>query len=453
MIRVPQIRRLEALAVVLVLLGGPAVVPAFAQTEPVDLTFKAARGEILYFDFTRSVRTSVAVAATPTSTSVEETAREALRVLDVDQDGTMRVEVVFENYAISTNGAPREAFDTPVILEVRSDGAVLASTPERDIAEYPIPLPHESIAAGDSWTRQGRGESAGATFHVTETFTLVGIDQTNDGRVARIRTQVDGVLTGTNSDSGYETRLNGKIHGQGAIDWSLDRSQPLRVTEETTIDSVIEVTGQGQTVRGKLTTTVTEHREALPADSVTIPPTSEDVLITPGKGIGLVALDQPVDDVSTRLGAPTTVNGEGYHAARLSWPSGLRGYVAEDQRTLLGLQSGGDRRYRTDKGIGLGSSKGAVLLAYGMAPTEVDLRDAEGGKVHVLVYNDQGIAFGIAGEQGSTRDPEHVPAGTVAWIMVFAPGEGAKIFPLEHLAEGQPDRRAAGVAAVLRAGA
>ena len=92
-----------------------------------------------------------------------------------------------------------------------------------------------------------------------------------------------------------------------------------------------------------------------------------------------------------------------------------------------------DRRFRTDKGLGFGSSLGAVLFAHGTSPTRLNMKFGSGSSdtVLVLIYNAEGIAYAITAEgQPSRAARSRAPLGAVRWILVFPPGGAEKIFPL-----------------------
>jgi len=75
------------------------------------------------------------------------------------------------------------------------------------------------------------------------------------------------------------------------------------------------------------------------------------------------------------------------------WVNDLVAFLdSEDATKVVGLMMA-DRKCRTEKSIGAGSSEGAVLFAYGMEPAKVALALLKAGEVKALVYDDQGIAF------------------------------------------------------------
>jgi hypothetical protein len=182
--------------------------------------------------------------------------------------------------------------------------------------------------------------------------------------------------------------------------------------------------------------------EALPRDKVVAAAVGPDSLIAPGKAVGVFALDQRMDDLGGKLGSPgsgvsapdSTMWGadRGFLSVEASWPNGLVAYLdLQDRSALLGLGIA-DRRFRTEKGLGVGSSQGAVLFAHGMSPTRLDMTSPSGSYVvQVLIYNDDGIAYAItAGDNRSKRTRSRTPVGAVRWIVIFPPGSAGKIFPL-----------------------
>ena len=101
-----------------------------------------------------------------------------------------------------------------------------------------------------------------------------------------------------------------------------------------------------------------------------------------------------------------------------------------DSTKLVGLLMA-DRKCRTEKGIGFGSSEGAVPFAYGMEPVTVTLSMPKVGALRALVYDSQGVAFLIVAQRAEGAAPRLVPpAGTVYASLVFPQGSAARIFTL-----------------------
>lgn len=155
-------------------------------------------------------------------------------------------------------------------------------------------------------------------------------------------------------------------------------------------------------------------------------------MIQPGQRIGPFALTMSVEDLTGRLGSSEFREfGLGFLSYSRRWTDGLVGYLAEnDNSKLVGLEVN-DRRYQTSKGIGVGSSQGAVLLAYGLSAPRVEMTIRGLGSYRALVYNDLGVAFAVVSEENlRTRTFTQIPIGRVAWVTVFPPNSGGKIYPL-----------------------
>ena len=226
--------------------------------------------------------------------------------------------------------------------------------------------------------------------------------------------------------------FNAKASGGGRTDWSVDHGRLLETLMDVDIDGGMDMSGGGQTLHGTLKGTVSLQAQAIAPESVTVPAVPPDRLVTAGKGIGAYTIGQPIAELESDLGAPTVTPGAGKRPTTLVWVTGLEGYVDTiDPDHVLSLQIGDDMRFRTDKGIGCGSSRGAVLIAFGLSPAEVRLPDSGDTHRYALIYNDQGIAFTIA-----TSGPLFVfgggrlPANTVVSVTVFPPGGAAEFFPL-----------------------
>ncbi|MGH2406045.1 MAG: hypothetical protein ACRDGN_16535 [bacterium] len=139
-----------------------------------------------------------------------------------------------------------------------------------------------------------------------------------------------------------------------------------------------------------------------------------------------------VQELNRRVGASDYREFDlGYLSHSFRWGNGLVAYVAQDDNNrVVGLEIS-DRRFRSSKGVGVTMSQGAVMLAHGLAPARVQMSIPGRGYYRSLVYNDQGIAFTVVSEENlRTRTSTSIPVGLVAWITVFPPGEGSRIFPL-----------------------
>ncbi len=427
--------RAMRVALVVVLTAVVWTPPAAGQ-ETVEFQLRLTRGEVLHATFTASGEIAFQVADQRQTSSFTVEAREVTRVLAVDSDGTMTVEVVFEEFRISEGGRTEEAIDAPITLKVRPDGRVVErQTGDYAEEDFPFAFPGRAARIGERWTRQTRIEEAGITGQGTVTYTLAGVERVAEGRVARITYAVEGQVSGADIGPlppGAQSRATGTIRGNGELFWAVERGRLLRLNDETTFETQVEVSAQEQTIRVALTLQSKAQRVPPPAERVTVPAVSAEFLIAPGKGIGPFALDQSVVDLTGRLGHPTSQDPTpGRRAPVVFWTNGLAGLVdTADGNRLVGLEIA-DRRYRTDKGIAFGSSQGAVLMAYGMSPARQEITMPNLGGARILIYNDPGIAFAITSDkQHAQAGPAHAPVGAVDWITVFPPGQAGRIYTL-----------------------
>lgn len=433
--------RAVAVAVAFALSTGVAVLPVSAQTgsqtEPVLFQIISAPGEALYYDFALSIRLSMEIFGTPIAVlDVEQMGREAVRTLNVEPNGSMMVEAAFEDFSQTAGSHTQDVLFSPVTFTMRPNGKIVdidMTFPDAQlIKDIGFVMPDRPLVAGDSWTTPFESDEQGMHIRGTSTITLAEVESTSSGRVGHFRTRSEGTVTGGNFAKlppGVQARFTATAHGTGETDWSVDRGRLLGDTEETTVEGTLEMTSEGMTIHGTMTGTISVQVQAL--ESITVPAVPPDKLITAGKGIGAYTIGQSVAEVTSELGSPTIIPGGGKRPAMLAWTTGLQGYVdAIDPKNLLSLQIGDDPRFRTDKGIGFGSTRGAVLLAYGLTPTRGEVSRPDGARVNVLIYNDQGIAFALASTGplfviGGGR----APANTVVGVTVFPPGGAAELFP------------------------
>src|SRR3990170_3412950 len=370
--------------------------PAAAQ-ETVEFQLRLGRGEVVHATFTASAEIAFQVADQRQAASFTVEAREVTRVLAVDPDGTITVEVVFE--------------------------------------DFPLGFPGRAARIGERWTRQTRLEEGGITGQGTVTYTLAGLERAAEGRVARITYAVEGQVSGADIGPlppGAQSRATGTVRGTGELFWAVERGRLLRFTDETTFEAQVEVSAQGQTIRVALALQSKAQRVPLAAERVTVPAVAAEFLIAPGRGIGPFALDQSVADLTGRLGNATNRDPTpGLRAPVVFWTSGLGALVdPADGNRLVGLEIA-DRRYRTDKGIAFGFSQGAVLMAYGLSPARPEITMPNLGGARILIYNDLGIAFAITSDkQHAEAGPGHAPVGAVDWITLFPPGQASRIYTL-----------------------
>ncbi len=354
--------------------------PAVSQAEAVDLQLKFTPGETLYYSETGSFQGTFEFPGSRTVDDSRYTTRPVIRVLEVGALGVMLVEFVLEDYRLTTAGRAVDRTDTPWTFKVDPHGKIVEKIVAPELLEdFPYALPGRPVRVGESWTRQATFTQAGLAGQGVGTFTLAGVDRVGDGRVARVQYRIEGAVPippGTQllRLPGLQSRTRGSMRATGEFQWSVDQGRVVRGLDEMLIDIDSIVTYQDESARLRLTSRYTSRREALSADSIPVPSVSPDRLVAPGKGIGPFVLTMTVDDLTKCLGdLDFRVLDLGFIAWSRIWRNGLVGYVdGDDQDKLVGLEIA-DRRYRTDKGIGFGSSQGAVLMAHGMPPTRVEM--------------------------------------------------------------------------------
>lgn len=424
-------RMLYAAAITLVLLALQAT-RGGAQSETVDLLLRLRSGEVVYYNVTASTQTSIELAPVRQSAEAQVQAREAHRVLNVDATGVALVEAVLEDLRVTVDGKVEEQIDEPWMLRVQPNGKVVDARPGLP-EDFPVALPGRPVAVNDSWSRDLPIEEAGVTGRGTATFTLASIEQTAGGRIARIQHRTDGTVTGGSGvplPPGSQGRAGGTVRGSGELEWAVDQGRMLRASNEVTIDVQAEVTGEGQTAQVRIVVRIRTTHSPLPASSVSAPTVPAELLISPGRGIGDITFELALAEVNARLGASTARDtGDLYSASSVRWPNRRAGFVdPSDPNKLIGLETA-DRRHRTERGLGFGSSEGAVLLAHGMSPARVEMMIPNLGGAKLLIYDDQGIAYAITSDESHARaGPEHAPVGAVDWVIVFPPGNAARIF-------------------------
>ncbi len=124
----------------------------------------------------------------------------------------------------------------------------------------------------------------------------------------------------------------------------------------------------------------------------------DDALIMPGLRIGRWTLEMTLDDL-------VRVNGQGGAVALshpayaggftvVSWPTGPLAAFTKDRRRIeaLSVEAGA---FRTDKGVGIGSSRSNVVAAYGNSTATVAINPT----TTVLVYEEIGASFGVENDR------------------------------------------------------
>jgi hypothetical protein len=408
---------------VLVLLVGPGQ----GQEGPVELRLKLTRGDILYY------AVNVTGEYAPPPRTEQFRFREAVRILETQPDGTLLIEVAGEDLR-NPDGSPLDELAEPYTFKVRLDGRVTELVSGRPwswalFEDFPNALPPRSIASGETWSRPNRMVLGGVALNAPINGTLDRVERAADGRVARLRIRIEGRGVGrpfSGLPPGLQAESVVTFRRMTDVAWSIERGRMIQEVSEELRDYQNTITVGGQPNSTRAISKVTTRRQALLAESIVVPSVAAGFLIVPGKGIGRVTLDLPMGELTSRLGAPAPVESP-IRMSLVKWPNGLLGYLdPADQNRLLGLQIG-DRRYLTEKGIGLGSSQGAVLFGYGMAPTRASVLIPKVGTVTVLIYDDQGVAFFVIGQRARDADSEVPPIGTVLATVVFTPGGAGKI--------------------------
>jgi hypothetical protein len=119
----------------------------------------------------------------------------------------------------------------------------------------------------------------------------------------------------------------------------------------------------------------------------------DDALIMPGLRIGRWTLEMSLDDLlrvngqggSVALSNPAYVGG----LIVIAWPTNPLAAFTRDRRRIeaLSIEAGA---FRTDKGIGIGSSRANVIAAYGNSTATVAISPTT-----VLMYDEIGASFGV----------------------------------------------------------
>ncbi len=432
-------RRVWAAAVACVVLLAWSA-SGLAQGAPVEITLQLAKGELLYFSWT-SAGNNYIVIGSPVNIPTRSEARQAVRVLDVADDGTMQIETINEDYRLTVDGRPSTLTPGPAMMRVRRDGKVAETMWTPDTFErsfYPFMLPGRPVAVGATWNHDRDYIEGTIKARGTDTFTLAGVEQTTDGRVARIRVQGQGSVTDTQVPirvpAGWRVTSRGTARVSGEYAWSLDRGRMLTASLETFFDIAIYITAPDGSATGTWTIRTTERWAPMPASAVPARTVDAAKIMVPGKAIGPYTMDMTITGLTAQLGAgAATLDNAGLRVLAVRWPPGLVGFFErENQDKLVGMQMA-ETTYRTEKGIGFRSTQGEVVLAYGKPSAELALAIPKSA-VRMLIYNELGIAFAIVAdkEHGGPGAEQlfHAPVGAVDWTDIFLPGTAAKIYPL-----------------------
>lgn len=408
-----------------------------AGQETVELRLAVAPGDVLYYGITSTVQVTLNVPPNRREGRADSEGREAVRVLEVAANGVIHLETTLENLRVTSAGRTEERTPAPENQRVRPDGRILDLASGRETERYYFDLPGRPVRVGETWRKQTRAVEGQVTSETTQNFTLESIESSGDERVARIRNRIEGIATipFTPLFPVGQLRGRGTVRGTEQIDWSLDRGRLVRYEIESTTELQVEIIAFGQSALGTQVDRIAVRRVLLPPDSVTAPAVAEEVLITPGRSIGATTLEMPVAEITGRLGPPSanapdsTMWGadRGFRALVRNW-RGLVGYTdPADEAKLVGLGIA-DRRFRSARGLGVGSAYGAVLFGHGMTPPRVEMRGA-GAVTRVLIFNDQGIAFGFNADR-THPGTDGGPLGSVDWVIIFPVGGAGRIFTL-----------------------
>jgi len=426
-----SVRRLvAAIGVSALLLGGTPHL--LAQGAPVELTLRLAKGEVLYYSRAVTGNNYIAIGS-PVNIPSRTEAREAVRVLDVADDGTIQLETVDEERRTTVDGRPVESTPAPTMLRVRPDGRVAETLWGSERQFFPFMLPGRPVAVGATWTQSTDRVEGTTRARSTDTYTLAAIEQTADGRVTRIRLQGSGSVTDTQVPilvpRDWRVSSRGTIRVSGEYVWSIDRGRLISASEDLFFDIAIFITAPSGTASGSWTIRTAERTTPMAASAVPARSVDAAKLIVPGKTIGPYTMDMTIPQLTAQLGpGASTLDNAGLRVLAVRWPPGLVGfYERENQDKLVGLHIG-DSTYRTEKGIGFGSTQGEVVLAYGKPSAELVLAIPRTG-VRMLIYDEMGIAFAIVSDKEHVGSG-HAPLGAVDWTDIFPPGTAAKIYPL-----------------------
>jgi hypothetical protein len=297
------------------------------------------------------------------------------------------------------------------------------------VTEFPVSLPAGPVKVGDSWTRSRTATESGVRLTYNETATLERIDSSGESRTATIRYRTNARGTSrTSSPTGTTVDVRVTLVGDDTILWSLDRHRILQSASESTITTQMFMFVGDQTIPLTSTVKATVERRLVDPAAVTAVPVSGDVLIAPGRGIGASLLEQTPEAISATLGAPAADDRTVFAAKMVRWSNDLVGLIATDDPTrLVGLLMA-DRKCRTEKGIGFGSSEAAVLFTYGMAPATRTLSIPRVGDLKVLIYDDQGVAFLVMAQRVTDAPRTVPPVRTVYATIVFPLNGAARVF-------------------------
>ena len=124
----------------------------------------------------------------------------------------------------------------------------------------------------------------------------------------------------------------------------------------------------------------------------------DDAIIMPGLRIGRWALEMTVDDLLrvNGQGSSVALSGPAYAAGFtvIAWPPSPLAVFTRDRRRIeaLSIEAGA---FRTEKGVGIGSSRANIIAAYGNSTATVAISPV----TVVLVYDEIGVSFAVENDR------------------------------------------------------
>lgn len=417
--------------IVALLLSLGLLSPAAGQTE-VRFAWKLKSGEVVWYAETISFQESRTSGDRTQRETGRSKASRVLRVFEVDPADVMLVEVALEHEARTFGGRRLDPMDSPRMFRLQPNGQVKERLWGADHMEYfPFPLPDRPVRIGDTWASDGRFGEQRFLAGGKGAFTLAEVMQAAEGLVARVRYRIEGLEGGPPIGTpNVSLGLLGSTVVTGEYLWGVDQARLLQASGELRRLREWQVVIQGQTYQRRDELQVALRQEILATPNIPVPQVFEDELIVPGKGIALVDLTAPMDQMIAKFGPGYREIDIAARSKVLIWPNGMGAYLDNaDPTKIVALQTT-DRLYRTERGLGVGSSQGAVLMSYGLSPTRLERQVAGHGGVRILIYNDLGIAFAVTSDAAhANRSDGHAPLGAVDWVIVFPPQTGEKLFP------------------------
>lgn len=163
--------------------------------ELVSLRLALAQGDVLSYTFSNTVNHSVEMGPFHKSVTARMSGRETHRVVEAGTDGSTLIEISYEDVSVSVDGNSAHPTLPATQLRVLSDGSIVGEVPcGCGQVSYAIPLPQDPVGVGASWTRPIAVDHDGLVISGTTTYTVTAIEQTADGRIARIHSSAAGTV-------------------------------------------------------------------------------------------------------------------------------------------------------------------------------------------------------------------------------------------------------------------